>query len=296
MPIGKDGWFEAAKPIKVEGGIRARSKRGSIGEQWWSRRFIDILEGICDPGRLSRGRAYARQGQVLSLDISPGEVRASVQGSRPTPYAVSVTIAAYDDAVWATIVEALAARAVYRARLLAGEMPHEIELVFADVGHPLFPSPRAAAPPRPGIDRVPSSPARPAADDLAMRCSCPDHGVPCKHLSAVLYLLGEAFDDDPFLVLAWRGRNREQLLDAVRGTGDETTTAAEVADEPLAARLDDFFSPAIPLSRLKVRPLNQETPADLLLRAVEPPKLKVRHLPLIDILRSAYRKFDTGNG
>ncbi|MBB5872872.1 putative Zn finger protein [Allocatelliglobosispora scoriae] len=274
MPVGKDGFFEAAKPIPVEGGIKARSRRGSIGEQWWSRRFVDILEEICDPGRLVRGRAYARKGQVLSMSIEPGVVAAQVQGSRPTPYAVSVRIGAYADEIWTVLVEALGARAVYRAQLLAGEMPHEIEQVFAEIGHPLFPEGRLG----PG--------------GLAMECSCPDHGVPCKHLSAVLYLLGEAFDDDPFLVLAWRGRTRSALLDAVRGTADDAVAPVAAVDVPFAQRLADFYSPAIPLSRLRSRPPRQEAPVDLLLRAVEAPKLKVRHLPLIDILRSAYRRFD----
>ena len=34
---------ESARPIPVDGGIRAKSKRGAIGEQWWSRRFIAVL-------------------------------------------------------------------------------------------------------------------------------------------------------------------------------------------------------------------------------------------------------------
>ena len=42
-----------------------------------------------------------------------------------------------------------------------------------------------------------------------MRCSCPDSEVPCKHLAATFYLLAEAFDEDPFLILRWRGRDRE---------------------------------------------------------------------------------------
>ena len=37
-------WDESSGPIAVEGGIKARSKRGAIGEQWWSRRFIAVLE------------------------------------------------------------------------------------------------------------------------------------------------------------------------------------------------------------------------------------------------------------
>ncbi|MFC6085317.1 SWIM zinc finger family protein, partial [Sphaerisporangium aureirubrum] len=192
MPVGKDGWFEASAPIQVEGGLRARSKRGSIGEQWWSRRFIDILENVCDPGRLSRGRAYARKGQVLEIGLSPGSVRAEVQGSRPDPYEVTITIPAFGDADWTRVERELSTRALYRAKLLAGEMPPEIVEVFDALGLPLFPA------------------------DLDMDCTCPDWGHPCKHLSAVLYLLAESFDDDPFLILAWRARPRETLLTALR--------------------------------------------------------------------------------
>ncbi len=74
---------------RLTGGIKARSKRGSIGEQWWSRRFIDVLESFGLQSRLSRGRNYARSGQVLSLDIGTGHVTAQVQGSRVKPYDAS---------------------------------------------------------------------------------------------------------------------------------------------------------------------------------------------------------------
>ncbi|RBQ17640.1 hypothetical protein DP939_24505 [Spongiactinospora rosea] len=265
--MGPDGWYEPTTPIRVEGGIRARSKRGSIGAQWWSRRFIDILEDICDAGRLTRGRSYARKGQVISLDLLPGEVRASVQGSRPEPYDVVVEIEAYDEAVWSGIERALAGQALYRAKLLAGEMPTEIEEVFDSLGLPLFP------------------------DELDMECTCPDWGFPCKHLSAVLYLLAEAFDDDPFLVLAWRGRARDDLLAGLRGRAEEEAAdPLHVPDVPLDERLADFYSPAVPLGRLRPRPSVTAAP-DILLRALEAPQVRVRHIPLLDILRPVYRGF-----
>ncbi|GIH61257.1 SWIM zinc finger family protein [Microbispora siamensis] len=276
MPVGRDGWFEAARPIRVEGGIKARSKRGSIGERWWSRRFIDILEHVCDAGRLTRGRAYARRGQVLDLDLGPGLVKARVQGSRPDPYDVSVRIMAYGADEWAGLVEALAAQALHRAKLLAGEMPPEIEEVFSGCGLPLFPGER-------GLD---------------MACSCPDWGFPCKHLSAVLYLLAEAFDDDPFLVLAWRGMGREALLDALRATGGGRTPGEpggggmpgllDVADVPFAERTGDFYESGGSPARLGP-PADPGSPPDLLLRALDPPPVKARHIPLLDLLRPAYR-------
>ncbi|WP_424534712.1 SWIM zinc finger family protein [Sphaerisporangium viridialbum] len=274
MPVGKGGWFEAAAPIRVEGGIQARSKRGSIGEQWWSRRFIDLLERICDSGRLTRGRSYARKGQVLEIDLSPGVVRARVQGSRPEPYLLSVRIPAYGGADWAGIQESLAGQALYRAKLLAGEMPTEIVEVFDALALPLFPA------------------------ELDMECSCPDWGSPCKHVSAVLYLLAEAFDQDPFLVLAWRGRGKEELLDALRGIpadDEESPDPLHVEDVPLGERVNDFYSSPVPLSRLRPRTGNPAAPPELLLRALEPPPVKVRHIPLLDILRPAYRELGPGS-
>ncbi|MET9242296.1 SWIM zinc finger family protein [Nonomuraea sp. NPDC003709] len=247
-------WFQATRPIKVEGGIRARTQRGTIGSTWWSRRFIDILDRVCDRGRLSRGRAYARQGQVLSIDLSPGEVRAAVQGSRREPYAIVVRIEAYDERRWAVIEEAIAEQAVHRAKLLAGEMPPEIEELFAALGIDLFPR------------------------DLDMDCSCPDWGFPCKHLSAVLYLLAESFDDDPFLVLAWRGRTREQLL----GSLAEDAPRLGVRDVPFADRLADFYAPGATAHRPERRPA--AAAPDLLLRVFPPPA------DLARALTPAYRR------
>ena len=184
-----------AKPIRVDGGIKARSKRGAIGEQWWSRRFISVLESYGMSGRLARGRSYARAGQVLDFALTQGKVTARVQGSRVRPYQVRIGVLPLTTAQWRRVQDRLASQALFRAKLLAGEMPHEIEEVFAECGTPLFP--RSAA-------------------DLDMHCSCPDWGVPCKHLAAVCYVLAEEFDRDPFGMLAWRGKARDELLAALR--------------------------------------------------------------------------------
>ena len=184
-----------ARPIRVDGGIKARSKRGAIGEQWWSRRFIGVLESYGMSGRLARGRSYARAGQVLDFELSQGKVTARVQGSRVRPYQVRIGVLPLTTAQWRRVMKQLASQALFRAKLLAGEMPHEIEEVFSECGTPLFP--RSAA-------------------DLDMHCSCPDWGVPCKHLAAVCYVLAEEFDRDPFAMLAWRGKGRDELLTALR--------------------------------------------------------------------------------
>jgi len=266
-------FYPPSRPRKAAGGIKARSKRGSIGEQWWSRRFIDVLESFGLQSRLTRGRSYARSGQVLSLDISTGHVTAQVQGSRVKPYMVKLTVDPLTTRQWQRVEEALAGRAIFRARLLAGEMPDEIEEVFASCGTPLFPK---------------------SARDLVMSCSCPDWEVPCKHVAAVCYVLAEAFDADPFGMLAWRGKGRADLLAALRRlTGGGAGSAGsrpviDVADAPLSPSPAGFWSSTLSPARLRALPPAPATPADLLLRSYEPPFITAGGMDLVTLLRPAY--------
>lgn len=201
-----DWWDWPTRPRRAaRDGIPARSTRGEIGETWWSQRFIAALRQVADAGRLARGRSYARSGQVMDLRVAPGAVTAKVQGSRPRPYEVLIRLNPFTDAEWARAEAALADQALFLAALLAGEMPHDVEQAFAAAGLSLFPA-------RPG--------------ELRSECSCPDPVNPCKHVAATYYILAEAFDTDPFLVLSWRGRAREDLLARLR-----ELRAAAPADE-----------------------------------------------------------------
>jgi uncharacterized Zn finger protein len=270
-------WPPPARPIRVDGGIKAKSKRGAIGEQWWSRRFIDVLESYGMSGRLARGRSYARAGQVLDFQLAQGKVTARVQGSRVRPYQVRIGVLPLTTAQWRRVLQQLAGQALFRAKLLAGEMPHEIEEVFAACGTPLFP--RSAA-------------------DLDMHCSCPDWGVPCKHLAAVCYVLAEEFDRDPFGMLAWRGKARDDLLAALRqirpaGPGGAAGPGAglDTPAAPLADCLDGFWSPGLSPARLRALATAPAPAApDLLLRMFAPPPVAVRGKDLAGLLAPAYRR------
>ena len=121
-------------PGRPKGGIKAQSKRGEFGESWWAKRWIQVLESFDIGARLARGRSYARSGQVLSIAIEKGRVTAKVQGSRPKPYDIAIEVKTLPDADWAKVIDALAAQALFAAKLLAGEMPQDIEPVFTEVG------------------------------------------------------------------------------------------------------------------------------------------------------------------
>ena len=258
----------------------ARSARGAIGEQWWSRRFLEVLESLALGSRLTRGKNYARRGQVLVLSVAPGVVTASVQGSRKTPYKVSIVLPVFGELVWAKVEVCLAEQAIHSARLLAGEMPHDLEEVFSAAGAPLFPE---------------------RAKDLAQSCSCPDWEVPCKHLAATFYLLAEHFDEDPFAILLWRGRSRDALLSRLRDLRgsdpllspepvqpgvDGPRVGAMTALADLALTNSDFWT-AAPLPPL---PIQAELPTDLLLRQLPVPAAVLGGLDLVADLAPLYAK------
>ena len=262
-------WFPPpSRPRAVEGGIKARSKRGAIAQTWWSERFIGVLESIGVGGRLDRGRNYARAGQVVELSVAPGAVTATVQGSRAKPYRVRIGLTAFDKTEWTQVSQALADNAWYTAKLLAGEMPEDIEDVFTSVGLSLFPA---------------------TARDLSMDCSCPDWGVPCKHLAAVFYLLAESFDTDPFAILGWRGRDREDLLatlNALRSGSRSIAdhTEGDGAAVPLADVVSTYFSlqGTIPLRG------PAQTRSDSVLDQLPATPLVIRGRNIVELLRPAY--------
>ncbi|MEE6307123.1 SWIM zinc finger family protein [Plantactinospora veratri] len=282
---------EYGRPRRVDGGLRARTARGAIGRSWWSRRFLDVLESFALGTRLTRGRSYARAGQVVSLDVAPGKVTAVVQGSRPTPYQVSIRFRPLAERLWTRLETLLAAQALFSARLLAGDVPPELEAVFAEAGAPLFPA---------------------GVDELTQRCDCPDFAVPCKHLAATFYLLAEAFDADPFQLLHWRGRDRARLLARLRelrGADAGTDSAAgeverrdgplappvgaglalaDLPAEPLAGMLDRFWVAPVPLP---ARAPTLATEPELVLRQLGPPGAAIGGPGLAERLRRAYTRF-----
>lgn len=202
-----DAFRRFTKARKPEGGIKAQSKRGKMAQTWWAARWLAVLESFDIGARLGRGKSYARKGQVISIDVEKGLVTSSVQGSRREPYDVKIKVNQLSNEDWQRMAKEFASKAIFAAKLLAGQMPQEIESAFKGAGLSLFPAKEA---------------------DLKTDCSCPDWSNPCKHIAAVYYLLGEEFDRDPFLIFKLRGITRDEILDML----DEQLAGHCVKREP----------------------------------------------------------------
>ena len=288
MPGRYDYWdyFEPSRPIKVEGGIKTKSERGAIGSTWWSKRWVSVLESFNMGARLTRGRSYARQGQVLSIDVQPGLVKARVQGSRPRPYNVEIHLKPLSDQDWDKVTDAMADQAIFAAKLLAGEMPTNIEEAFSVVQLSLFPT---------------------AARELETDCSCPDWANPCKHIAAVYYLLAERFDEDPFLIFKLRGRTKEQIIEVLRHKRAASLPAESASPSPdaddstpaenalsLEDHLDTFWQAGEALDSFTVNPTASRVDKAILKRLGDAP-FTVAGQNISSLLAKAYDTVDTAS-
>jgi uncharacterized Zn finger protein len=242
-------FFPPREPLlpAPEHGIRVKE----IGATWWGARWVEALSrfGGGYAGRLRRGVSYARQGRVHDLAVRDAVVTAEVTGSRPEPYKVSLMLRPLPERAWDLAIRAMAGKARFSAQLLAGDMPRAIDEAFSVAHVSLFPARRA---------------------DLRTDCSCPDSANPCKHVAALHYVLGEAFDRDPFLLFELRGRSKDSVLGELRarraqmsadrrraaerasaargeGAASEAPGADDVLDDvdsaPAAAGYDEFRAP-----------------------------------------------------
>ena len=191
-------------PIRIPrfaAGIRTQESRSGTSRCWWAKRWRSVLENMGLKARLGRGRNYAMSGQVAEIQMEGNEVRAKVQGTRPEPYAVDVFFRIPEGAARERIVAALRAETMLVARILADDLPTEVEEIFRAEGCCLFPG-----------GRLPDENGR-RRYDMTTSCTCPDYANPCKHSSAVLLVLGEEIARRPATLLELRGITMEELYD-----------------------------------------------------------------------------------
>ncbi|QPN64777.1 SWIM zinc finger family protein [Synechococcus sp. CBW1004] len=191
-----------------------------LGQQpWWVLQWMELINGYRFKKRLERAWEYVRSGNVLSIRFEGRRVHARVQGSDPDPYKVKLWLDVLSDEDWGYVLEALSQKARWSAQLLAGIMPEDIERAFAASGRRLFPF---------------------KLQEVRSECSCPDKANPCKHVSAVFYLMGDRFSEDPFVLFQLRGRTRSQLLAELAARRREgVELPAQQAPHPLHPALAD---------------------------------------------------------
>ena len=173
----------AIQPIVLEG--------SAIAKTWWGKSWNLNLERYADySNRIGRGRSYVRHGAVLDLQISAGQVKSLVQGSRTKPYTVTIKIKGITKKIWKNMKAACAGKLDSLPELVSGKFPKALGEIFTAQGRGLFPSPQ----------------------EIGFDCSCPDWADMCKHVAAALYGIGTRLDDDAGLFFKLRKVKIDDLI------------------------------------------------------------------------------------
>ncbi|TSD93924.1 hypothetical protein FOS14_21835 [Skermania sp. ID1734] len=211
MPFIDYSQYGTRRPVR--GGVAARSRRGSFGQSWWARSLVESVEALADSGRLTRGRSYARSGQVVSMTVGAGVVSAEVQGSQPDPFSSEFIVRPLTQDAVDDLISTVRATPGMLAEIVSGSLP-------TSLGPLLLPT---------------------SASDLDFACSCPDIGWPCKHVAAVVYLTAEQLDERPLDILTLRGVDLDTLINGVEADDGEES------DDPYGAGIVLPSLPSVPV-------------------------------------------------
>ncbi len=211
-------------PVTVEG--------RAIAGSFWGQAWCANLEAYSDfASRLPRGRTYVRNGSVIDLSISEGQIDALVSGSEV--YSVTISIGTLPVAAWKEIQRDCARSIASLIDLLQGRFDHGVMQRITRIDGGLFPKPK----------------------EIKMRCSCPDSAGLCKHIAAVMYGVGARLDRSPELLFTLRKVDHRELIgQAVTAENLDRALAGDTADALSASDLGDMFGIELESSAVKSTP------------------------------------------
>lgn len=248
-------------------GLLAQAPRPESTNTWWSRRWIQALDSFGGFGGFGRGRNQARRETVLAYHLEPGIVLAQVQSGKTEPFIVRCDVPPLPQETWDAVIAGMAQKAVFAAKLLAGEMPEETEEAFAEARATLLPQ---------------------SAADVPSSCTCGDPAMPCRHVAAVHYLLADELGRDPFLLFKLRGCPKEQLLAALRQKRSGNGAAEEIATTDENVSPQAFWHAGEDLDRFAINIAPPMSHAGLL-RQLGPPPVEAGE-SFIDLMAALYQR------
>lgn len=277
-------------PKRVRNGVRLDSGDIPPGTTERSQAWIRLFRAAAASHVFDQGLEYARRGQAVSLDITPGRIRARVQGAESRPYTVEMTLTPLSVDGWNRLIGVLAEQSRIMAQVLSGRLPNRVDRIIRTFGIPLVPERLA---------------------EMEVSCTCNarptvsapyDPEVPmCKHMVAVALLVGQELEQHPLTACTLRGMEASHLVERLRLHRSTALTGARVESvppldppeahepaEPLTAHLEDFWTLSDEVDTLANRPQPPAVPHTLLRRLGPSPMADRSRFPIAGLLATCY--------
>ncbi|MEY4905968.1 MAG: hypothetical protein RLZZ292_3783, partial [Bacteroidota bacterium] len=195
--------------------------RNSYGNTYWGEQWLNSLTKIDNSNRLPRGKSYANKGSVKSIEINKNVIEAKVQGSVPRPYKITIDIPLFSGEQQGRVLSIIEENPVFLSALLNRALPVELNEACQQQRVDIFPS---------------------SWRSFGMKCSCPDSAVPCKHLAAVLYIVANEIDKNPFMVFEMHGFDLLKALEKSGFASSETKREHIVSVADFCESADDKYA------------------------------------------------------
>ncbi|HWQ65357.1 MAG TPA: hypothetical protein VN372_00645 [Methanospirillum sp.] len=188
-------WIHSIADVPDERKLTLKAQDGPVGTSWYSREFVRGIESVAEKKRLGRGLACARNKEACKLVIESGRIKIGISCSGYTIRDVDFMVSRFDQITWERLVATIAADAVLTGALVSGEFTEYFvqELRKTDIN--LLPT---------------------MSRDFHQFCNCGDQYDPCIHKIAAWYFVAEALDENPWILLTIRGKNRAEIIQAVK--------------------------------------------------------------------------------
>lgn len=271
---------ELTKPRRVRSGVKLTLTDEQLAESWAASRWRRLIEQVAEGDPLLDGLEYAKLGQVRSVEIEPGSYHGFVQGRADRPYRTTISLSRLDEQQWEAVLNAMSDQAVYAAKLLAGELPTNIEDLFVPLGVRLFPA---------------------ETSEITVDCSCKEAKEPwCKHQVCLAQILAQNLANDPFLIFTMRGLLGSELIERLRQRRSlsgvvglapvfvqRPTEVAELPTTALDELMDSYWELDEGVERLET-PIEPPEVAKPLLRRLGPSPFAESRFPMVGLLATCY--------
>jgi len=168
----------------------------TASKQWSERWFAMLNEfGLCTPA--GRDKQMNRGSRITRLEVLVGAISAEVQDRVQGVCTVLIQVTPWDDATWTRVLDTLGSQLFFVTQALAGNLPAELEQTLQQLNAPLLPA---------------------HANELTQRCSCKNNNAKalCSELLAVHQQFSQMLNEEPWLLLRLRGRDRQQILQTLQ--------------------------------------------------------------------------------
>lgn len=212
----RNGWYRdpepgGARPTRPRasgGGLKSEVRTARASKSEHAKRFLEVVEKFGFGLRLQRGRSDARQGLVRTLDVEAGRIIATVEGALKPTHEVRVQMTPLPASAVEPVIAALAQPALAAAKLIAGDLPAELQAGLTAAGAVLLPEAREA---------------------WSLECDCVEPEQPCRHVAAACCVFAAELERDPLLLLALHGIDVRALTERLSAAGHREASAETAA-------------------------------------------------------------------